>query len=170
MKSLIYRTLSYVNIHECYKLTNSYKQSVFGPPCIRKTPDWVHTIILLEELQAHGTNCEMPQFSLIVDDLGILLDDKLTIATMHSHCFFNYDSSANFGNLWPRSDKMLVHAYVNGQLQCTTVTINNQLLLRTQVRQNAGAWFIMADLSSTHQCCVNYSPSTNCLQDSCASA
>ena len=30
---------------------------------------------------------EIPQFSLIVDDLGILLDDKLTIATMHSALF-----------------------------------------------------------------------------------
>jgi len=101
----------------------------------------------------------MVPFSSAVNDLGVLLNNELTmanqIAALSRSCFFHLRRlrSIKPSPLTPDVNKTLVHAFVSNRLDCCNsllAGVSNQLLQRLQVVQNAAARLVTGARRSEH--------------------
>jgi len=101
----------------------------------------------------------MLPFSSVVNDFGVLLDSELTmanqIAALSKSCFFHLRQFRSIKqSLTPDVNKTLALAFVSNRLDCCNsllAGVNNQLLQRLQVVQNAAARLVTGARRSEHE-------------------
>ena len=97
-------------------------------------------------------------FSTVVNDLGVLLDSRLTMANhtaaLSRSCFFHLRWLRSINqSLTPAATRTLVHAFVSSRLNgCNSLLagVSSQLLHKLQVIQNATARLVTGARRSEH--------------------